>query len=316
MKSVYFLGLCIFLSCSEVPPPIEPGNPALPGLQILVLGNVQDAGSPQANCQKACCKDLWNHPDSSRMVSSLAWVDPIKNTAYLFDATPDFPRQILMMNSLNHHLINLKGIFLTHAHIGHYTGLMHLGKEASNADSLPVYCFERMNHFLRNNTPWSALTQNGNILLKPMKEETAVSPEDKLSVQALLVPHRDEYSETAAFIIQSGNKKALFLPDIDKWEKWDVNIDSLIMEMDYAFIDGTFYNGDELPNRDIKTIPHPFISESLERFASLDSTTRNKIWFIHLNHTNPALNPGSEASKTIEAAGMHVARTGDLFSME
>ncbi|MBI1221880.1 MAG: MBL fold metallo-hydrolase [Bacteroidetes bacterium] len=319
MKYALIGSLFILFSCSQAPKnaPGEPNeNSRQDSPYLLVLGNVQDAGSPQAGCIKVCCRDLWNHPDSSRMVSSLAFVNPTTDNLVVFDATPDFSRQLLLANTANHHPLNLKGIFLTHAHIGHYTGLMYLGKEAWNTKEVPVYCMPRMFSFLQNEAPWEALEKNHNIDLIEMMALNGESPDSNLMVFPIPVPHRDEYSETVAYIIQSGDKKALFLPDIDKWEKWELNIDSLIHQVDYAFLDGTFFDGNEVPNRAIKTIPHPFISESLERFSHLDSVNRNKVWFIHLNHTNPALNPKSDASKKIQAAGMHVARTGDIFNFD
>ena len=55
-------------------------------------------------------------------------------------------------------------------------------------------------------------------------------------------------------------------------------------------------------------VPHPFIAESLVRFATLPAKERRKIVFIHLNHTNPAATPGSSANRAIEKAGMRVAK--------
>lgn len=293
-----------------------PADTPSPGAYILVLGNVQDAGSPQAGCQKLCCSVLWDHPDKTRMVSSLGLIDQKEKQFWMFDASPDFSKQYLLAHNVSAESLRLKGIFLTHAHIGHYTGIMQLGKEALNSDSIPVYGFARMRAFLSKNGPWEALVANRNILLLPLSVQQAQTLTDKFSVQSLLVPHRDEYSETAAFIIHSKNKSALYIPDIDKWDLWECNIDSLIGTVDYAFIDGTFYDAEEINHRDIRSIPHPFIIESMERFKNLSPDLKSRIYFTHLNHTNPALRADSEASAAIEAAGFHIARTGMIFDME
>lgn len=286
-----------------------------PEVYILVLGNVQDAGSPQSGCRKACCSALWEHPDPTRMVSSLGLIDQKEKQFWIFDATPDFSKQNLLVQSTVDEKLSLSGIFLTHAHIGHYTGIMQLGKEAMNSSSVPVYGFERLRNFLSENGPWEALVTNKNILLFPLSIEHPQKLTERLSVQSVLVPHRDEYSETAAFILTGPGKRALYIPDIDKWELWEMNIDSLVNTVDYAFIDGTFYDAEEIGHRDIRSIPHPFITESMERFRALSPELRKRIYFTHLNHTNPALDPKSEASKAIEAAGFHVARTGIVFGM-
>ena len=66
-----------------------------------------------------------------------------------------------------------------------------------------------------------------------------------------LVPHRDEFSETVGFEIKGENKTAVFIPDIDKWSKWNSDLKELIKRVDYAFLDATFYKNGEIPSRDM-----------------------------------------------------------------
>ena len=132
----------------------------------------------------------------------------------------------------------------------------------------------------------------------------------RLRVTPILVPHRDEFSETVAYRIEGPEKVALFLPDIDKWARWTSRIEDVLNDLDYALVDGTFYDGNELPGRNMDEIPHPFIVESMARFADLPKTEKNKVIFIHMNHTNPALERGSRASLAIEQAGFRIARRG------
>ena len=51
----------------------------------------------------------------------------------------------------------------------------------------------------------------------------------------------------------------------------------------------------------------------MTRFRSLPDKERAKVRFIHLNHTNPALRPQSEARRIIEAAGFRVAEEEERF---
>ena len=129
------------------------------------------------------------------------------------------------------------------------------------------------------------------------------------------VPHRDEYSETVGLRIIGPNKSVLFIPDIDKWDKWETNIVEAVMNVDYALIDATFYDAVEINNRDISEIPLPFVIETMELFKNQPEAIRNKIHFIHLNHTNPLLNPESEQSKEVLAKGFHIARINDIITL-
>jgi len=202
------------------------------------------------------------------------------------------------------------GIFLTHAHIGHYTGLMYLGKEGFNSKNTPVYAMPKMASFLTNNGPWSQLITNKNILIKPLKNQTEEILSDHLKVIPFTVPHRDEFSETVGYKIIGPNKKALFIPDIDKWTKWESNIVSEIKKVDYAFLDATFFNAEEINNRDISEIPHPFVVESMEQFKTLSNLEKKKVFFIHFNHTNPLLREESAATKLVLENGFSLARQG------
>ena len=315
-------GFLLLLICAcNSPTPEEQATipPALPtSPQLIVLGTAQDAGSPQINCQKDCCRDLFLNPDPGRMVVSLGLFDPTSSRQYLFEATPDLPQQLRKFCTsaglpLSEEIPD--GIFLTHAHIGHYTGLMYLGKEAMNANQVPVYAMPRMRQFLTDNGPWSQLVSNNNIQLQALADSQAVDLGPQLSVTPFTVPHRDEYSETVGYLISGPNKRALFIPDIDKWGKWSVSIVDAIASVDYAFLDATFYDAEEINNRDISQIPHPFVVESLALFADLSLEERAKIHFIHLNHTNPLLRANSAACRAVEEAGMQLAQVGQKVNL-
>jgi len=273
---------------------------------VIVLGIAQDAGAPQAGCQKICCRDRWNDPKQQERVACLAIVDPVSNERWLIDATPDFKTQLRTLDEIAP-TAKPSGIFLTHGHIGHYTGLMQLGREAIGAREVPVFVMPRMQEFLSRNGPWDQLVQLKNIALQPMRSDSTIVLNPRLQITPFLVPHRDEYTETAGFRITGPNKSVLFIPDIDKWEKWDRRIEDVIACVDVAYVDGTFYADGEIPGRNMKEIPHPFIVETMQRLATLPKTQKNKVRFIHLNHTNPALRRTGEARSAIQKAGFHVA---------
>ncbi|MDC8005997.1 MBL fold metallo-hydrolase [Aureisphaera galaxeae] len=323
MRFVSFLLIIVLWGCQsgsekEPSPATEPANDMIitDPAHLVVLGTLQDAGSPHIGCKKECCKALFENPDPLRKVVSLGLIDPNTDKYYLFEATPDISTQTKKLKFIAQNESELPhGVFLTHAHIGHYSGLMYLGKEATNAQKVPVYAMPRMKSFLETNGPWDQLVKNDNIEITEMQHQQPVQLSDAVSVTPFLVPHRDEYSETVGYIIEGPVKKALFIPDIDKWEKWGTSIIDVISEVDYAFLDATFYHGEEINTRDISQIPHPFIIESMELFGSLPPEEKQKVYFIHFNHTNPVLNPESDAYQSVIENGFKIALPHTLFAL-
>jgi pyrroloquinoline quinone biosynthesis protein B len=289
----------------------------LPDRFLVVLGIMQDAGYPQIGCEKECCNAYWQGKEEKKYITCLALVDRKANQYWLFEATPDITHQL---HTLQSYLTTAPdyapdGIFITHAHIGHYSGLMQLGREAMGAKGVPVWAMPRLDSFLRNNGPWSQLVSLQNIRLQHLHADSTIHLNTSLNVTPLLVPHRDEFSETVGFIVESDKKKVLFIPDIDKWEKWDRNIVQEIGKVDIALLDGTFYKNGELPGRDMREVPHPFVEESQQRFAALSVSERAKIWFIHFNHTNPLLKKTSAEKDKVKAAGFGVTEEGMVIAL-
>lgn len=278
---------------------------------VQVLGIAQDGGFPQANCQKECCKAVFEQKDARKFVSCIAVVDPISKQNWLFDATPDFTQQLHLLN--NPEPKNL-GIFLTHAHIGHYTGLMYLGREAVGASQVKVYAMPKMKSFIEKNGPWSQLVALQNINIQPIKEDSVIVLNERISVQAFRVPHRDEFSETVGYKIFTANKSLVFIPDIDKWQKWNRSLEEVIKSVDYAFLDGTFYKDGEI-NRPMSEVPHPFVSETMDLLKDLPTTEKAKVHFIHFNHTNPIINIKSLENKEVRQKGFKVAFQGEKVEL-
>ena len=284
---------------------------------VIVLGTAQDGGYPQAGCNRPHCEDGWLDYERRRFATSLALVDPVSGERWLFEATPDFRDQLRMLDKTApaDRSPGLSGIFLTHAHIGHYSGLVHLGREVLGARDVPVFAMARMEEFLKKNGPWNQLVTLGNISIVPINDGREITLNDRLSVTPFLVPHRDEYSETVGFRIDGPSRSAIFIPDIDKWERWDVPVETLIRDVDLAWLDGTFLSEGELPGRSMAEVPHPFIVESMERFISLTKNEKKRIRFIHLNHTNPALQRGSASWRTVNERGFAIAEQGERFEL-
>jgi pyrroloquinoline quinone biosynthesis protein B len=274
--------LLLLVACASTPPPTAP--------YAIVLGIAQDGGYPQAGCNRPDCIAAWRDPKLRQRVASLAIIDPQSHQRWIIDATPDFPSQLRTIDEAAPRESAsplLDGILLTHAHIGHYLGLAQLGREVLGARSIRTYAMPRMREFLEHDGPWDQLVHLHNIELVPLEDGVAFPLNERITVTPLRVPHRDEYSETVGFVIRGPSRSILWLPDIDKWEKWPTPLESVLARVDVAYLDGTFYDASELPGRDLREIPHPLITETLSRLAA--SPMLAKVRFIHLNQSNPLL---------------------------
>ena len=296
-NSIYFILVVLFI-------PLVAFNQDNSTYSLKILGVVQDGGLPHLGSNKLCCENI----EQKRYVTSIMLVNNENNKSYLFDASPDINEQLNFMGDRIKK--DLKGIFLTHAHIGHYTGLMYFGREALNSKLINVYAMPRMKKFLEKNGPWSQLVSLENISINEINSNSKISVDPNVTIQPVEVPHRAEFSETVGYKIYGPNKTVLFIPDIDKWYLWEKSIIDEIKQVDYALIDATFYDSEEVNYRDLSEIPHPFVVESMELFDSTSDEEKKKIFFIHLNHTNPLLDKDSDQYKFVKDKGYNVAEEG------
>ncbi len=284
------------------------GEDVTKGPHVVVLGVAQDAGHPQAACQKDCCKEAWDDPSKRHLVASLGIRDG--DQVWLVDATPSLPDQLHDLTTSGQ---ELAGILLTHGHVGHYTGLLHLGREAMGADKVSVYAMPRMAGMLMGSEPWALLGRLDHIDVRLISADQPVELSGQVRATPFLVPHRDELSETVGWRIEGPKHSVAWLPDIDKWSKWDTPVEELIASVNVAFLDATFYADGEI-RRDISEVPHPFVVETLERLKDRPELLK-KVRLVHLNHTNPLLDPASEAFRVTEQQGLVVAAEGEVHPL-
>ena len=272
-------------------------------MNLKILGSGQDAGVPHTGCYCEICEIARKDINFRRLGPSIAIFDKKKEFCYLIDISPDFKNQLDMIKSENIKIKRkgktpISGIFLTHAHFGHCSGLWYLGKESLNEMNLPVYCTQKMINFLENNYPFSFLIQNNNIEVLeiiPKKEYNF----DGFLLTPKLIPHRNEIADTVGYIIKS-KKRVLYLPDLDYWTE---KLIEEVLKSDIAIIDGSFYSKDELPR--FSDVPHPPILESIKHFKN----TNTEIYFTHLNHTN-VINKNGKERDFIETLGFKFAFDG------
>lgn len=284
---------------------------------VRVLGTAQDGGVPQIGCSCGNCTAARQHPGRRRRVSSVGVFNPAARRSYLFDATWDMPDQLQMLARISGSPIP-DAIVLTHAHIGHYAGLLYLGREVLSAGGLSVYCTEPMADYLRGNLPWRDLICNRNILLHTVAPGEDIELDGDVAVRAVQVPHRNEHSDTCAYLVQSG-KNLLYLPDLDRWDGFEHTFNELMKAADCALLDGTFFSTGELQRwrgRSLCEVPHPTVQRTLGLFRrGILNGDGAEVYFTHFNHTNPLLRPGDDARDRVAEAGFRLAEDGQILHL-
>jgi pyrroloquinoline quinone biosynthesis protein B len=280
-------------------------------VEAVLLGVAQDGGVPQAGCTCDYCQRAHADPTQRQLVVCLGLIDHVAHKTWLIDATPDLREQLHALQQATPGYV-CAGILLTHAHMGHYAGLIHLGREAWNTVTLPVYASPTLCGFLRTHAPWSQLVDLGNIALQELEPDAQVALSPRLHVTPVPSPHRNEWSDTVAFVVRGPQRALFYCPDTDDWEAWGPELARTLEQAAVALLDGCFFSADELPGRNLAEIPHPTVVRSV---AQLGDWVHNcQISFIHLNHTNPLYHAGPEQT-WLRQQCYHVGRTGQWWTL-
>jgi pyrroloquinoline quinone biosynthesis protein B len=302
--------------CAGVPP--AAAAPA--ACELFVLGITQDGGLPHFGCEQACCaaaraSGRVEFPVALGVVDRRGASPP---KLLLVEATPRIEEQVAML----HELAGVHGrgrapvdaVLTTHAHLGHYLGLAWFGREVAGSRAVPLHCSPRFAQFLRSNAPWRQLVALQQLDVREFAVGEAFAPWPGLTVRALAVPHRDEFSDTMAYVLRGPTRAVLFVPDIDAWERTPGLLATLLDGVDVAYLDGTFFDGSELPDRDPREIPHPLMTRTMELLGERARARPGTLRFLHCNHTNPALHDPVVRAR-VEAAGFAIAVAGERVAL-
>lgn len=289
----------------------------LSGPRIRVLGIAQDGGLPHAACTCERCEAARADPQRASPVASLAII--VGSRVWLVDATPDLPAQLHALADVRQAPRGgvdrrpIEGVLLTHAHVGHYLGLAFLGYEVLASGGVDVWASPRMAGFLREHAPWEQLVRQEDIVVHEALEGRPVVLDRDAGIEAvpIAVPHRAEYTDTYAWRISGPRATVLYVPDTNPWAKWTLSVDELLAGVDLLLVDGTFHSMAEVPGRDIREIGHPLITDTMDRLQAKVSAGELEVWFVHINHSNPVLEPNGPERAALDARGFRVARVGD-----
>lgn len=312
--ATFCLASCLaLLAGCAAPMPAAPASAPAQGLELFVLGIAQDGGLPHFGCEKPCCTAARAN-GRTLFPASLGVVDYDRGRLLLVEATPRIEEQVARLHQLagvhGRGRQPVDGVLVTHAHLGHYLGLAWFGREVAASQRVPVHCSPRLATFLRGQAPWRQLVELQQIDVRQFTPGEAFAPWPGLSVTAVAVPHRDEFSDTVAYLLQGPRRRVLFVPDVDAWERQPGLLEQLLDGVDTAYLDGTFYDGSELPERNLAEIRHPLMTRTMALLAATAAARPGVLRFLHLNHTNPVLHDAALRAR-VEAAGFAIASEGE-----
>jgi pyrroloquinoline quinone biosynthesis protein B len=308
-------------------------------VKIKILGSAAGGGFPQWNCNARLSRAVREGKPGflPRTQSSIAVSADGRNWA-VFNASPDMRQQIaaspMLQPRADGPLRNspIEAVVLTNADVDHIAGLINLRER----EPFSLYATDRVLTTLAANSIFNVLDPEI-VPRRPLPFNRPVAldgPEGALAltIEAFPVPGKvalfleDKGQSDANFGTVEGDTIGLRIAAAGAGQASAcyyipgcARIDGALLDRVHGagclLFDGTVFTDNEMREAGVgeKTgarMGHIAISGpggSLEGFAQLGGT--RKI-FVHINTTNPILEPGSDAERQVKAAGWEVAFDG------
>ena len=292
------------------------------GVSVTILGTAQDGGIPQAGCSCQRCLDAHRDLKLRKYPVSLGILG-VDGTKHIIEITKNLSEQLVIWTPDKNELFIPETVSITHLHLGHIEGIGQLGKPVMGLREVDVYLSPNNKDIFDNRSDIVLMEDERNIRTHSKNVYHPFEPKDGcgFSLQFIPIPHRSELGDNAAIIIKAEEKSILFMPDQDSWgdtldyhSKDNIRDFLKMFDIDEALIDGTFWSMDELPRRDISKIPHPTIQETIQLLGRKRKGDP-EISFLHLNHSNPVNDLGSEQRKVVEGNGWKISEMGDVLKL-
>ncbi|MGE3850794.1 MAG: MBL fold metallo-hydrolase [Planctomycetota bacterium] len=278
---------------------------------LRFLGTAQDGGLPQFGCRCARCQAARLDPTRRRTAAAVLLTDDATGYRLLIDPSPDLARQYDALPPGSPSSI-CDAVAITHVHWGHWIGLGLFGREVSAAQGLPVFATPAVHAFLREHQPARLAFELGHLRAEEVPAGTTREA-GPFALHAHAVVHRSEFADVVAWRVTASDRPRgglLYCPDIDRWTD---DVVALATACDVALVDATFGSPDELPGRDLATIPHPLARTTMAALApAVAAGTR--VGLIHLNHSNPLADADSDLRRDALAQGFVVPADGDEWT--
>ena len=307
-------------------------------MRVKVLGSGAGGGSPQWNCGCSNCMrlragKLHGSPRTQTQIAfsvdSKAW--------FLLNASPDLRMQILATPELappdGSRRSPLAGVFLPSADVDSVMGLLHL-REFTPFDIFATPAVQRI--LREENTIFRVLdratppVQWLNLPMPPASSRSSGDLPGGLTFRCSAIPLGGAYPDyvkdpprstfppeeaVVALLLEHAGKRFFFAPSLpgqnQEWKK-------LAEASDLVFLDGTFWNDDELmratgSGKTARAIGHLPLSGEDGLLRQLSASGRGRRVLIHINNTNPILDEDSAEYRQVREMGWEIAHDGMEF---
>ena len=293
---------------------------------LKLLGTAAGGGVPQWNCACTLCTLCRTEPERIHpRLQTQAAVSSDGERWFLINASPDLRLQIESTPELcptprrGQRNTPIAGIVLTSADLDQVLGLLLLRE----FQPLTIYATSLVRRVLQANSFFSMLTRVPNQLTW-----VDVVPETPFSLDRITctplplagsLPHyANDFSDqtpgeaSLGLIFDTPNTRIAYTPSVPEITP---QLLTVYETSDVIFVDGTFWTNAELTRTHAGTplaraIGHVPISGDDGTIALLSGITRPRKYYIHINNTNPILDPQSLEAEFVRKNGWELGHDG------
>ncbi len=297
-------------------------------LKFNLLGTAAGGGIPQWNCACSLCTLSRAHPQIAPPRLQLqASFSADGESWFLINASPDLRFQIEANPELHskpqlgQRNTPIQGIVLTSADLDQVLGLLLLREfqplrvyaTSLVRQVLEANSFIRMLQRVPNQLTWIPITPGTPFQLAGKITCTPIPLQGSLPFYARdLNIHETPGHASLGLLLESDGLRIAYTPSLPEITE---EILAIYETSDIILVDGTFWSNAELSRTQAGTpsarsIGHIPMSGHDGTIAQLAGLTRPKKIFVHINNTNPVLDPRSAEYKQVIDAGWQIGHDG------
>jgi len=292
------------------------------GLRAHILGAAAGGGLPQWNCGCPNCNLARAGKIPAQTQSSLAVTGNGRDWAIL-NASPDIRQQLAETPALHPTGLRegpLRSVLVTNGDIDHVAGLLTLRE----MQPFTLFATAEIHRVISANPIFAALNADvvDRVTIRP-DQPVEIAP--GLTAELFPVPGKVPLymegetvktdlvgEQTVGVHLRAGGEEAFYIPGCAVLNE---DLRARLSAAPLVFFDGTLWRDDEMVQAGLgqktgKRMGHISMSGPDGSIAAFDGLTVGRKVFVHMNNTNPVLNPASPERAEAERAGWIIGQDG------